>query len=183
MRGATHFVSRLDPRDRARGVITYSSGNHAIAVATAAHRAGAPAVVVMPETAPAVKLERVRALGAEVHLVGPRSLDRKARAEEIQKERGLVMVPPFDHSWIIAGQATCGSEILEDWPEVGAILVPVGGGGLAAGIALACRHHMPGVRVFGVEPEGAAKMSSSLLAGEPVTLPEVGSRATAWRAC
>jgi threonine dehydratase len=174
-RGASHFLARLDAGERARGVITFSSGNHAIAVATAARRSGVPAVVVMPRTAPAVKLERVKALGAEVHLVGPTSLDRKAKAEEIQKERGLAMVPPFDHPWIVAGQATCGAEILEDWPEAGAILVPVGGGGLAAGVALACRHHRPAVRVYGVEPEGAAKMAASLRAGEPVTLPSVAS--------
>ncbi len=174
-RGASHFLARLDPEDRVRGVITYSSGNHAIGVATAARRAGVPAVVVMPRTAPAVKLERVKALGAEVHLVGPTSLDRKAKAEEIQKDRGLAMVPPFEHPWIVAGQATCGAEILEDWPETGAILVPVGGGGLAAGIAIACRHHRPAVRVYGVEPEGAAKMAASLRAGEPVTLPSVAS--------
>ena len=175
IRGAANFIARLDEAARARGVITYSSGNHGIAVSLAARRAGVPAVVVMPGTAPAVKLARVRALGAEVHQVGPSSLDRKARAEVLQRERGLAMVPPFDHAWIVAGQATCGVEILEQCPDVGTILVPVGGGGLAAGIALACRHHRAAARVVGVEPEGAAKMSASLRAGEPVTLASTAS--------
>jgi threonine dehydratase len=175
MRGATNFIAQIDEGARSRGVITFSSGNHGIAVAHAGRRAAAPAVVVMPETAPAVKLERVRALGAEVHLVGPTSLDRQARAEAIREERGLTMVPPFDHPWIIAGQSSCGVEILEQMPEVGTVLVPVGGGGLISGIALACGYHRAGIRVIGVEPEGAAKMGASLRAGAPVTLPAVQS--------
>jgi threonine dehydratase len=175
IRGATNFVSRLAEADRARGLITYSSGNHAIAVALAARRAGCPAVVVMPETAPALKLARARDLGAEIHLAGTTSLERKARAETLMEERGLAMVPPFDHPWIIQGQSTCGVEILEQLPEIGLVLVPVGGGGLLSGIALACAYHRPGIRVVGVEPRGAAKMSSSLRAKAPVTLDSVGS--------
>jgi threonine dehydratase len=175
IRGATHFVSRLLDGERPRGVITFSSGNHAIAVALAARRAGLPAVVVMPGTAPAVKLERVRALGAEVHLVGPTTAERKARAEALRDERGLAMIPPFDHPFIVAGQASCGTEILEQIPDVGAVLVPVGGGGLIAGIALACGYHRAGIRVIGVEPDGAAKMSASIRAGSPVTLPATES--------
>jgi threonine dehydratase len=175
IRGGTNFVARLGETERARGLITYSSGNHAIAVALAARRAGCPAVVVMPETAPPLKVERARALGAEIHFAGTTSLDRKARAERIQGERGLTMVPPFDHPWIIQGQSTCGTEILEQWPEAGLVIVPVGGGGLLSGIALACAYHRAGVRVVGVEPQGAAKMSGSLRAGSPVTLPSVGS--------
>jgi len=175
IRGATHFVSRLGDAERARGLITYSSGNHAIAVSLAAQRASCPAVVVMPETAPALKRERVRELGGEIHVAGTTSLERKDRAERIQAERGLAMVPPFDHPWIIQGQSTCGVEILEQMPETGRILVPVGGGGLLAGIALACSYHRPSVRVIGVEPQGAAKMSSSLRANAAVTLPAVAS--------
>jgi threonine dehydratase len=175
MRGATNFIARLTPDERARGVITYSSGNHGIAVAHAARRAGIGAVVVMPKTAPALKLERVRGLGAEVHLAGTTSLDRKERAEALQKERGLAMVPPFDHPWIIAGQSSCGVEILEQMPDAGTVLVPVGGGGLISGVALACAYHRAGIRVIGVEPEGAAKMSASLRAGAPVTLPSARS--------
>jgi threonine dehydratase len=175
MRGATNFIARLSPSDRERGVLTYSSGNHGIAVALAARRAGAKAVVVMPETAPVLKLERVRSLGAEVHRAGTTSLERKERAEALQRERGLTMVPPFDHPWIIAGQSTCGVEILEQMPDAGTVLVPVGGGGLVSGIALACAYHRAGIRVIGVEPEGAAKMSTSLRAGSPTTLPSVRS--------
>ena len=175
MRGATNFIARLSAAERERGVLTYSSGNHGIAVALAARRAGAGAVVVMPETAPILKLERVRSLGAEVHRAGTTSLERKERAEALQRERGLTMVPPFDHPWIIAGQSTCGVEILEQMPDAGTVLVPVGGGGLVSGVALACAYHRAGIRVIGVEPEGAAKMSTSLRAGAPTTLPSVRS--------
>ena len=175
IRGATNFLGRVGDAERARGVITYSSGNHGIAVSLAARQAGVPAVVVMPDSAPALKVERVRSLGGEVHLTGPASSERKARAEAIQAERGLTMVPPFDHPFIVAGQSTCGVEILEQMPEVGTVLVPVGGGGLIAGIALACGYHRAGIRVIGVEPEGAAKMAASIRAGAPVTLPSARS--------
>jgi threonine dehydratase len=175
IRGATNFAARLDEEARARGLITYSSGNHAIAVALAARRAGVAAVVVMPTTAPEVKRTRARSLGAEIVLCGTTSLERKARAESLAAERGLTMVPPIDHPWIIAGQSTCGVEILEQLPDVEAIVVPVGGGGLLSGIALACAYHRPRARVIGVEPVGAAKMSSSLRSRAPVTLGTVGS--------
>jgi len=175
IRGATNFVAALDDAARARGLITYSSGNHAIALSLAAKRAGVPAVVVMPETAPAIKRERAKALGAELHFRGTTSLERHERARELAEERGLTMVPPFDHPAIVAGQSTCGVEIIEQLPEASAVVVPVGGGGLLAGIALACAYHKRGVRVIGVEPKGAAKMSSSLAAHAPVTLPSVGS--------
>jgi threonine dehydratase len=131
--------------------------------------------VVMPETVSSRKLDRVRSLGAEVHLAGTTSLQRQARAEALQKERALTMVPPFDHPWIIAGQSTSGVEILEQAPDARLVLVPVGGGGQIAGIALACAYHRPGLRVVGVEPKGAACMSSSLRAKSPVTLPAVDS--------
>ena len=175
IRGATNFVASLDDEARARGLITYSSGNHAIALSLAARRAGVPAVVVMPETAPAIKRERAKALGAELHFRGTTSLERHERARQIAEERGLTMVPPFDHPAIVAGQSTTGVEILEQMPEAAAVVVPVGGGGLLAGIALACAYHKRGVRVIGVEPKGAPKMSSSLAARAPVTLPSVGS--------
>jgi threonine dehydratase len=187
IRGATNFIAQAVDAARAaaaghtpgaeavRGLITFSSGNHAIATALGARRAGLPAVVVMPENAPAVKVERVRALGAELHFAGTTSPERKARAEALRDERGLTMVPPFDHPWIVAGQASCGLEILEQLPGAEVILVPVGGGGLLAGIALACAQRKPGVRVVGVEPEGAARMSASLRAGSPVTLAAVRS--------
>jgi len=175
IRGATNFVARLPETERRSGLITYSSGNHGIAVALAARNAGVPAVVVMPETAPPVKVARVKSFGAELHLAGTTSLERRARAEAMRDERGLTMVPPFDHPWIIAGQSTCGAEILEQMPDVKTVLVPVGGGGLLSGIALACSFQASGIRVIGVEPEGAAKMSGSLRAGAPVTLSSVGS--------
>lgn len=175
IRGATNFLALAIEAGRPRGVVTYSSGNHAIATALAARRAGVPAVVVMPETAPAVKLERVRALGAEVHLAGRTSTERFERAEALRAERGLMMMPPFEHPWIVAGQASCGIEILEQLPEVQSILVPVGGGGLLAGVALACGYHRAAIKVIGVEPAGAAKMSASLRAGAPVTLEGVES--------
>ena len=175
IRGATNFVAQIKDEERARGLITYSSGNHAIAVALAARRSGCPAVVVMPETAPALKVDRVRDLGAEIHRAGTTSLERRARAERLQAERRLTMVPPFDHPWIIAGQSTCGVEILEQMPDTGLVLVPVGGGGLLSGIALACSYHRAGIRVVGVEPKGAAKMSSSLKAKAPISLPSVHS--------
>ncbi len=175
IRGASNFVARLDDGGRARGLITYSSGNHAIAVSLTARRAGCPAVVVMPETAPALKKTRVRDLGAELHFAGTTSIERRTRAEAIRAERNLTMVPPFDHPHIVQGQSTCGTELVEQSPEVEVVLVPVGGGGLLAGVALACAYHRPGIRVIGVEPQGAAKMSTSLRAETPVTLPLVGS--------
>jgi threonine dehydratase len=130
IRGAFNMIARLDPAERARGVITYSSGNHGNAVAYAAKKLGVPAVIVMPTTAPAVKVDGARELGAEVIFEGTTTLHRKARAEQEQQARGLVMVPPFDHEWIIEGQGTMGLEIVEQLPEVGTVVVQVGGGGL-----------------------------------------------------
>jgi threonine dehydratase len=175
MRGAYNMVSQLPPDVRARGVITYSSGNHGQAVAMAAQILGAPAVIVMPETAPKVKVEGARAYGAEVVFAGRTSFDRKHRAEELAASRGLTMVPPFDHEWIIAGQGTLGLEMLEQCPDMNTVFVPVGGGGLIAGVATAIKRSRPDVRVIGVEPSGAAKMSTSLAAGAPVTLDKTGS--------
>ena len=175
MRGAYNMVAQLAPDVRARGVITYSSGNHGQAVALAAQLLGAPAVIVMPETAPQVKVDGARAYGAEVVFAGRTSFDRKHRAEDIAASRGLTIVPPFDHEWIIAGQGTVGLEILEQCPDVKTVFVPVGGGGLISGVATAIKRSRPQVRVVGVEPAGAAKMSTSLAAGEPITLGKSGS--------
>jgi threonine dehydratase len=170
IRGAYNMIAQLDPAERARGVLTYSSGNHGQAVAYAAKVLGIPAVIVMPTTAPAVKVQGARALGAEVIFEGTTTLHRRARAEQEQTARGLMMVPPFDHEWIIEGQGTAGLEILEDLPETGTVVVPVGGGGLISGVSGAVKALRPGVRVVGVEPAGAPKMSVSLAAGHPVTL-------------
>jgi threo-3-hydroxy-L-aspartate ammonia-lyase len=171
IRGAYNFVSQLSPEEMDRGIITYSSGNHAQAVALAAREKGVRAVVVMPTTAPGVKVDGARRLGAEVVFEGTTSIERKVRAEAIASEEGLAMVPPFDHPHIIAGQGTVGLEIARDWPEVDLVLVPIGGGGLAGGTAAALKRLLPRVRVVGVEPEGAPAMRAALDAGEPVTLP------------
>jgi len=170
IRGATNMLMRLSPEALTRGVITFSSGNHGQAVALAAARLGAPAVIVMPTTAPAIKIAGVKRWGAEVVLEGTTSAHRRVRAEAIAADRGLTMVPPFDHEWIIEGQGTCGLEILDQVPGVGIVVVPVGGGGLVSGVAAAIKQSRPGVRVVGVEPSGAAKMSASLAAGHAVTL-------------
>lgn len=174
-RGGNNFVGRLGDEAVSRGVITYSSGNHAQAVALAAGIRGVRAVVVMPTTAPKVKVEGARALGAEVVFEGTTSTERKARAEAIADEDGLTMIPPFDHGDIIAGQGTVGLEIAEEWPEVDMVLVPVGGGGLAAGVSVAIRALCPEARVFGVEPEGGASMAAALAAGRPVVLDRIDS--------
>ena len=175
LRGAYNFIVQVPADRRGRGLITYSSGNHAQAVALAARTLGAPAVVVMPETAPAVKVAGARALGAEVLFAGTTSLERRVRAEAEAARRGLTMVPPFDHPEIIAGQGTVGLEILEDCPAPGTVYVPVGGGGLAAGVAAAVKALRPATRVVGVEPAGAAAMARSVAAGAPVTLDAAAS--------
>jgi threonine dehydratase len=175
IRGAANMLARFGRDELAGGVITYSSGNHAQALACAARLLGVPAVVVMPTTAPAVKVNGTRAFGADVIFNGTTSAERKAEAERLQHARGLVMVPPFDHSWIIAGQGTVGLEIVEDCADVHEVYVPVGGGGLLAGVAAAIKALRPGARVIGVEPAGAAKMSRSLAAGRPVTLESTAS--------
>ncbi len=175
IRGAYNMVAQLTLEQRAAGVITYSSGNHGQAMALAARTLGAPAVVVMPTTAPTVKIEGARGLGAEVILEGTTSLDRRTRAEAEAAARGLTMVPPFDHEWIIAGQGTAGLEILDQCPDVAAVVIPIGGGGLIAGIAAAIKQTRPEVLVIGVEPAGAAKMKASIDAGQPVTLPKTAT--------
>jgi threonine dehydratase len=175
IRGAYNMVAQLSDDQRRRGVITFSSGNHGQAMALAARELGAPAVVVMPTTAPPIKIEGAKSFGAEVILAGSTSADRRQRAEAEAAARGLTMVPPFDHEWIIAGQGTAGLEILEQRPDVAAVLVPIGGGGLAAGVAAAIKQSKPGVKVIGVEPSGAAAMKASIDADEPVTLPRTAS--------
>lgn len=171
MRGASFRLSTLTDEERAAGVITYSSGNHAQAVARAARLHGVHAVIVMPEDAPSLKVERVRADGAELILAAPGNDARRALAEQLAVERGLTLVPPYDDPEIIAGQGTCGLEIAEDLPEVGDVLVPVSGGGLISGIAVAIKALVPGARVIGVEPEDAADARESMAAGEIRTWP------------
>ena len=175
IRGAYNMIALLPPEARAAGVITYSSGNHGQAMALAARLLGIKAVVVMPETAPRVKVEGAQRLGAEVLFAGTTVLDRKARAESEAAARGLTMVPPFDHPWIIAGQGTCGLEVVEQCPALSAVYVPMGGGGLISGVSVAVKSLRPDARVVGVEPEGAPKMTVSRAAGHPVTLPKTAS--------
>ena len=168
IRGAYVAMAGLTARERARGVITYSSGNHAQGVARAARLLGVPAVIVMPSDAPGIKRDRVAADGAEVVIVGPASDERRERAEAIAAERGLAIIPPYDDDRIIAGQGTVGLEIAEDLPEVAAVLVPIGGGGLASGVATAIKALAPRAKVIGVEPELAADARESLERGEIV---------------
>src|SRR5258708_2685649 len=165
LRGAYNKISSLKPEQRRRGVVAHSSGNHAQGVAFAARALGVKATIVMPSTAPKVKLEATRALGAEIVLVGPASEDRIRKAEELEKERGLVPVPPYNDEKIIAGQGTIGLEILDDLEGSFTVLVPIGGGGLSSGVATAIKESRPGMKVIGVEPEFAADAQASLRAG------------------
>ena len=180
LRGAYVAAAALTPEERARGLITYSSGNHAQGVARAARLFGVPAVIVMPSDAPALKRARVEADGAQVVIVGTASEERRLVAEDIASKRGLAIIPPYDDPRIVAGQGTTGLEIAEDMPQVAAVLVPIGGGGLASGVAAAIRALVPGARVIGVEPELAADAQASLAAGRIVSWPaELVSRTIA----
>lgn len=174
LRGAYTLVRQL-AGDGATGVITYSSGNHGQAVAYAARRFALRAVIVMPETVAAAKRSGVERLGGEVVLAGRTSRDRYDRAMEIASRERLAVVPPFDHPAIIAGQGTVGLELMEDCPEAATVVVPAGGGGLAAGVATAVKALSPGTTVVTVEPEGAAKLARSKAAGTRVTLERTDS--------
>ena len=175
LRGAWTAVRRLPDSARRRGIITYSSGNHGQAVAYAARRLGLRAVVVMPETAPEIKVQGVQRWGATVEFAGTTSEHRCTRAAELIARDGLTVIPPFDHPDIIAGQGTVGLEIVEDLPDVRHIAVPVGGGGLIAGITTAASALVPHARVTAVEPEGAPALRCALDAGEVVRLDETHS--------
>ncbi len=165
LRGAANKILSLTPQARSRGVITFSSGNHAQGVAYAARRAGIKAVIVMPQNAPAIKRAATEALGAEIVFVGSASTERKLRAEQLAAEHGYAMVPPYDDEAVIAGQGTCGLEILEDLPDVDLVLVPVSGGGLLSGIAAAIKLQRPEISVIGIEPELASDARESFQLG------------------
>jgi threonine dehydratase len=167
VRGAYNRIAQVLPEARERGVVAQSSGNHARAVAWLAARLGLRAVIVMPDTTPPTKVAAVRALGAQIEMVAPP--DRDVRAAELVESEGLVHVPPYDHPHVIAGQGTAGLEIAEDVPDLGAVLVPISGGGLIAGIATAVKALRPQTRVIGVEPELAADAAESLRSGRRVT--------------
>lgn len=173
IRGAHNFVSQLSDNQVANGIITYSSGNHAQAVALAGRLRGVRVVVVMPTDAPKVKRDGAERLGAELVFEGTTSLERMGRAQMIAEHDGLVIVPPFDHRHIIAGQGTVGLEIAREWRDVDLVLAPIGGGGLASGVAAAVKRLLPSVKVIGVEPQGAASMRRALDNGSPTLLTEV----------
>jgi threonine dehydratase len=169
-RGAYTMISRLAAGQRTRGVAAYSSGNHAQAVAIAAGMMGAPAVILMPADAPAVKIEATRGYGAEVVTYDRYTEDRERLGGELAERRGLALVPPYEHPDIMCGQGTAALELLEDVAELDALLVPVGGGGLIAGCATAAKALRPGIRVIGVEPEAGDDTRRSLAAGERVRI-------------
>jgi threonine dehydratase len=175
IRGAHNFVSQLSDDQVARGLITYSSGNHGQAVALAGKLRGVRVVVVMPTTAPKVKRDGAERFGAELVFAGTTSPERRARAEEIAKKERLIVVPPFDHRHIVAGAGTVGLEIAREWSDVDYVLVPVGGGGLLSGVAAAVKRTQPTAKVIGVEPEGAASMRLALDNGSPAVLGSVNT--------
>ena len=180
LRGAYNKIASLPEEQKSRGVIAYSSGNHAQGVAYAARKLGVQAIIVMPTNASRVKLERTAALGAEIVRVGAGGEERKVRAEELATEHGYALVPPYNDEALIAGQGTIGLEILEDLPDVETVLVPVGGGGLISGIATALKLSRPKVRVIGVEPQLAADARASLRSERIVELaPEQAGRTIA----
>ncbi len=180
IRGASNKILQLTAAEIARGVITYSSGNHAQGVAYAAREVGAKAVIVMPRNAPAIKRAATLELGAEIVDVGVASNDRLAKAEELVREHGYVVIPPYDDEQIIAGQATCGLEIAEEWPDVDLVVSPVSGGGLLSGVATAVKQLCPRAKVIGVEPELAGDTAESFRSGHIVTWPaEMTSRTIA----
>jgi len=173
VRGAWTAVTRLPEAARSKGVIAHSSGNHGRAVAWVARRLSTRAVIVMNDNAPPIKVAAVRAEGAEVVLVD--RYIRQKTAEELAGREGLAMIPPFEHPDVILGQATCALEILDQQPELSALLVPVGGGGLLGGSCVAAAALGSAAELIGVEPEGAAKLTAALAAGEPVALPATAS--------
>ena len=180
IRGASNKILQLTAGEIARGVITYSSGNHAQGVAYAAREVGAKAVIVMPRNAPAIKRAATLALGAEVVDVGVASSERLAKAEELVREHGYVVIPPYDDEQIIAGQATCGLEIMEEMPDVDLVVSPVSGGGLLSGVAAAVKQMNPQAKVFGIEPELAGDTAESFRTGKIVSWPaELTSRTIA----
>jgi threo-3-hydroxy-L-aspartate ammonia-lyase len=171
IRGAANFLLSIPPSERARGVVAFSSGNHAQAVAIAAGELGVRAKIAMPTDAPAAKLEATKDYGAEVVFYDRSKDDREALARRLAEETGSILVPPFDHEWIIAGQGTAALELLEDVSDLDAIVACVGGGGLLAGTSIAAKGIKPEIRVFGAEPEQANDTYLSLRAGDRVEIP------------
>ena len=175
VRGACFKVSTLTGEEKARGLVTASAGNHAQGVAFAAQRAGVPATIVMPTTTPLVKVNNTKAYGAKVVMHGGCFDEAAAEASRLSQEEGLTYVHPFNDLTVATGQGTIAYEIFKDLPDVDMILVPIGGGGLAAGVSTLAKLLNPNVKVIGVEPEGAASMKAALEAGHPVTLPSANT--------
>lgn len=173
LRGAYNKISQLSAEEKARGVITASAGNHAQGVAFSAQKLGIKAVICMPATTPLLKIDATRAYGAEVVLYGDTFDDAYAKSQELAKEHGYVYVHPFDDVQVLLGQGTCAKEIIDDCKDIDAILVPIGGGGFASGVALATKAVNPKVKVIGVEPEGAPCMQTSFHKGKVTTLRNV----------
>ena len=181
IRGAMNKALSLTPEELAKGLVCASSGNHAQGVACAAQRLGTHAVIVMPTTAPAVKVDGVKSFGGEVELVGTLSSEREARAEQLQQEQGMVNIHPYADPYVAAGQGTMGLEILEDLPDVDAVAVPIGGGGMISGVSTAIKGLAPQVKTIGVEPAGAPRYSVSRAAGKPMELDKVDTIADGTR--
>ncbi|HHN72803.1 MAG TPA: threonine/serine dehydratase, partial [Thermopetrobacter sp.] len=171
IRGASNFIFSLSPAERRAGVVAYSSGNHAQAVAIAAEWVGIPATLVMPEDAPRAKLEATRAHGARIVTYDRLRQSREEIGRRIARETGAALVPPYDHPRIIAGQGTVALELLAEVRDLDALVVPIGGGGLISGCSIAAHALRPGIRIFGVEPETAADTYLSLQAGRRVEVP------------
>lgn len=170
-RGAFNALSQFTPAQRSGGVVAFSSGNHAQAVALSARILGMPAVIVMPQDAPATKIEATRGYGAEVLLYDRYTEDREAIGQRLAQERGMTLIPPFDHADVIAGQGTAALELLQDHGPLDALFVCVGGGGLIAGSALSAHALAPQCRVYGVEPEAGNDVQQSLASGQRVQIP------------
>jgi threonine dehydratase len=182
IRGASNLILSLPPEQLEHGVVAFSSGNHAIATAIAAKHVGAQATIVMPEDAPRSKMEPTRALGARIITYNRSIDDRERMAARILKETGGTLVPPFDHPMIMAGQGTTALELLDDAPDLDALVVCISGGGLLAGCATIAKSIKPGIRIFGIEPEMANDTALSFAAGERVTIPPPESIADGLRA-
>lgn len=171
IRGATNFVYSIPKEDLGRGVVTFSSGNHAQAVSIAAASAGIPATIVMPSDAPKAKLAATRGYGAAIVTYDRNTGDREAIGREIAERTGATIVPPYDHLWTITGQGTVALELLEEIPDLDALIVPIGGGGLISGCSIAAKAINPKIRVFGVEPEDGNDTWLSRRSGTRVEIP------------
>ena len=172
IRGAENFLSRLSSSELSRGVVAFSSGNHAQGVALAARRRGIPAVIVMPKDAPPIKVQRTRQLGAEVVLYDRVNESREEIAKSLSINRRCHIVPAFDHPWIIEGQGTLGLEVLEQLPQLRSVVVPMSGGGLAAGLCVSLHARSKSIVIQGVEPDAGNDIQQSMAAGKIVTLPQ-----------